>query len=100
MLITFVRSCALSSHILTYDLGETTKRQQALAVCHRMMWNPTLVGDGTKTCEDVMEAVYQLPEHCTYMFVCSECKRIANACQIPGAKDVPFNEVIVEALEY
>lgn len=87
VMITFAKICALRIQMLSYDLGPDTRKRQAAAICERLLW-PTLEG------ESFEEAVRRLPEHCTHVFACSECRRVVNACQNGSGKDVPFNEVM------
>jgi len=86
-LITFVRAAALRAQLLTYDLGPRTRAAQATAICRRLLL-PLAEGESA---EDA--ALNKLPTHCTHVFVCSECRRVANACQNGEGKDLAFNEV-------
>ena len=86
MIMLFARCCALRSQLLSFDLGATTRETQAKAVCKRLLITPN---EG-ETHEQA--ALHRLPDHCTHLFACSECRRIANARQDGSGKDVPFNE--------
>ena len=70
--------------MLTYDLGPTTRRLQAEAVCKRML----VVPNAGQTAEQT--ALERLPKHATHLYACSECKRVVNACQEFQGKDQPF----------
>jgi len=87
LLIEFARASALRAHLLTYDLGPRTRRAQAVAICRRLLL--PLAEDENP--EDA--ALQRLPEHCTSLFLCSECRRVANACQNCEGKELAFNEV-------
>jgi len=91
LLIAFARVATLRTTMLSYDLGEGTRRRQALAVCKRLML-PLAPG------EDACEAVRaRLPEHATVLYFCSECRRIVNSVQDNSGKDQPFNELGLSA---
>ena len=87
LLIEFARASALRAHLLTYDLGPRTRRAQAVAICRRLLL-PLAEGESA---EDA--ALHRLPAHCTTLFLCSECRRVANACQCGEGKELAFNEV-------
>lgn len=87
MLMLFARCCALRLQMLAYDLGPATRETQARAVCKRMLIEP----EAGETHEEA--ALRRLPAHCTHIFCCSECRRIANARQDGSGKEVAFNEV-------
>ena len=93
MLIEFTRCSALRAHLLAYDLGPRTRAAQAEAVCRRLLLTPR-VEEG-ETAEQA--ALQRGPEHCTRLFFCSECRRVANACQDGSGKNVPFNELGLSA---
>jgi hypothetical protein len=86
-LITFARAAALRVQLLTYDLGPRTRAAQATAICRRLLL--PLAED--ESAEEA--ALHKLPAHCTHVFVCTECRRVANACQSGEGKDLAFNEV-------
>jgi hypothetical protein len=90
-LITFARAAALRAQLLTYDLGPRTRAAQATAICRRLL----LPLDEGESAEDA--ALNKLPTHCTHVFVCTECRRVANACQTGEGKDLAFNEVGLSA---
>ncbi|MBD39674.1 MAG: hypothetical protein CMB11_04720 [Euryarchaeota archaeon] len=91
LLIAFARIASLRATLLSYDLGEGTRRRQALAICQRLML--PLAPD-----EDPCAAVRsRLPEHATVLYFCSECRRIVNAVQDNAGKDQPFNELGLSA---
>jgi hypothetical protein len=92
-LLVFARFANLQAQVLTYDLGATTRRRQCDALCARLLAAPD-AALGESTSED---AVRRLPEHCSHLFVCSECRRIVNACVDGAGKDVPFNELGLSA---
>jgi len=87
MLMLFARCCALRSQMLAFDLGAATRAAQARAVCKRLLIEPN---EG-ETHEEA--ALQRLPAHCTSIFACSECKRVANARQDGSGKEVAFNEL-------
>ena len=73
--------------MLSYDLGEATRRKQALAICQRLLL--PLAPD-----EDPCVAVRtRLPKHATVLYCCSECRRVVNSVQDGSGKDHPFNEL-------
>ena len=87
LLIAFTRIAALRATMLSYDLGEATRRKQALAVCQRLLL--PLAPD-----EDPRVAVQtRLPKHATVLYCCSECRRVVNSVQDGSGKDQPFNEL-------
>ena len=87
LLFAFVRISCLRATMLSYNLGESTRRMQALAVCKRMML--PLAPE-----EDPCEAVQKrLPEHATVLHFCSECRRVVNCVQDNTGKDQAFNEI-------
>jgi len=88
-LLIFARFANLQAQALAYDLGATTRRRQCDALCARLLAAPD-AALGETTSEDV---VCRLPEHCSHLFVCSECRRIVNACVDGTGKNVPFNEL-------
>ena len=88
-LLVFARFANLQAQVLAYDLGVTTRRRQCDALCARLLAAPD-AALGETTSEDV---VRRLPEHCSHLFVCSECRRIVNACVDGTGKNVPFNEL-------
>jgi len=90
-LIEFARCSALRAQLLAYDLGPRTRAAQAEAVCRRLLLTPR----AGETAEEAVRA--RLPAHCSELFCCSECRRIANACQDGAGKDVPFNEIGLSA---
>ena len=91
LLIEFARASALRAHLLTYDLGPRTRRAQATAICRRLLL-PLAEGESPEEA-----ALHRLPAHCTTLFVCSECRRVANACQNGEGKELAFNEVGLSA---
>jgi hypothetical protein len=90
-LITFARAAALRAQLLTYDLGPRTRAAQATAICRRLLL--PLAED--ESAEEA--ALHKLPAHCTHVFVCTECRRVVNACQNGEGKDLAFNEVGLSA---
>lgn len=92
-LIEFARCSALRAQFLAYDLGPRTRAAQAEAVCRRLLLTPRV--DEGETAEQA--ALGRLPAHCTQLFCCSECRRVANACQDGSGKNVPFNELGLSA---
>jgi len=91
LLIAFARVAALRSTMLSYDLGEATKRKQALAVCERLLL--PLAPD-----EDPCVAVQtRLPKHASVLYCCSECRRVVNSVQDGSGKEHPFNELGLSA---
>ena len=86
-LTVFARMCSIRSQMLAYDLGPTTRRLQAEAVCKRLL----VVPNAGETAEQT--ALERLPKHATHLYACSECKRVVNACQEFQGKDQPFNEL-------
>ena len=91
LLIAFARIAALRATMLSYDLGESTRRRQALAICQRLML--PLAPD-----EDPCEAVRtRLPQHATVLYCCSECRRVVNSVQDNSGKEQPFNELGLSA---
>lgn len=92
-LLVFARFANLQAQVLAYDLGATTRRRQCDALCARLLAAPDAALCET-TSEDV---VRRLPEHCSHLFVCSECRRIVNACVDGTGKNVPFNELGLSA---
>ena len=90
-LIVFTRICSLRSQMLSYDLGDSTRRLQAESICKRLLVIPHPGDTAEKTTRD------RLPDHATYLFACSECKRVVNACQEFQGKDTPFNEIGLSA---
>ena len=87
LLIAFARIAALQATMLSYDLGEATRRKQALAICQRLLL--PLAPD-----EDPCVAVRtRLPKHATVLYCCSECRRVVNSVQDGSGKDHPFNEL-------
>ena len=92
LLIEFARCSALRAQLLAYDLGPRTRAAQAEAVCKRLLLDAAATGE---TAEQA--ALTRLPAHCTCIFVCSECRRIANACQDGTGKPLPFNELGISA---
>ena len=87
LLMAFSRVATLRTAMLSYDLGEDTRRRQALAICKRLVL-PLAPG------EDPCAAVRaRLPEHATMLYFCSECRRIVNSVQDNSGKDQPFNEL-------
>ena len=91
LLIAFARIASLRSTMLSYDLGEGTRRRQAVAICQRLML--PLSPD-----EDPCEAVRaRLPQHATVLYCCSECRRVVNSVQDNTGKDQPFNELGLSA---
>jgi hypothetical protein len=91
MVMHFARCSALRAQMLTFNLGAATRAAQAKAICRRLLLEP----EPGESYEDV--ALHRLPAHCTHMFVCSECKRVANARQNGSGKDLGFNEVGLSA---
>lgn len=87
LMIEFARASALRAHLLTYDLGPRTRRAQATAICRRLLL-PLAEDESPEEA-----ALHRLPAHCTTLFLCSECRRVANACQNGEGKDLPFNEL-------
>lgn len=98
-LVVFAQTAALRSQMLAYDLGETTRRRQIRALARRFLVPmETLDLDlGLMGTEEGERIVGSLPRHATHVFVCSECRRIVNACHAGGGKEVPFNELGLSA---
>ena len=91
LLIAFSRIATLRATMLSYDLGEGTRRRQALAISKRLML-PLAPG------EDPCEAVRtRLPKHATVLYFCSECRRIVNSVQDNTGKEQAFNELGLSA---
>jgi hypothetical protein len=91
LLIAFTRIAALRATMLSYDLGEATKRKQALAICERLLL--PLEPD-----EDPCVAVRtRLPKHASVLYCCSECRRVVNAVQDGSGKEHAFNELGLSA---
>ena len=91
LLMAFSRIATLRSVMLSYDLGETTRRKQARAVCQRLLLD--LAPD-----EDPCVAVQtRLPKHATVLYCCSECRRVVNSVQDNSGKEQPFNELGLSA---
>lgn len=87
----FGRASALRAQLLSFDLGARTRRMQARAVCERMLI--TLAPGETPEA-----AMARAPAHATRVFVCTECRRVVNACQDGTLKkQVPFNELGLSA---
>jgi len=91
LLIAFARIASLRASLLSYDLGEGTRRRQALAICQRLMLT---LAPGEDACAAVRS---RLPEHASVLYFCSECRRIVNAVQDSAGKDQPFNELGLSA---
>ena len=91
LLIAFTRIASLRATLLSYDLGEGTRRRQALAICQRLMLT---LAPGEDACAAVRS---RLPEHASVLYFCSECRRIVNAVQDSAGKDQPFNELGLSA---
>lgn len=91
LLMAFTRIATLKSSILSYDLGEKTKRRQSLAICERLLLT---LSPG----EDPIVAVKtRLPKHATVLYCCSECHRVVNSVQDNSGKDQAFNELGLSA---
>lgn len=89
--IEFSRAASLRAQLLTFDLGERTRRMQASALCERLLLK--LEPD-----EVPETAIKRAPTHATELFVCTECRRVVNACQDGTLKkQVPFNELGLSA---
>lgn len=91
-LIVFARMSSMRSQMLAYDLGAETHRMQFEAVCKRLLANSSTTPE-----RNLKDRSGFLPDHATYLFVCSECKRVVNACQEFQGKNVAFNEVGLSA---
>ena len=91
LLVAFARIAALRATMLSYDLGEGTRRRQALAICQRLMLP---LADGEDPCEAVRT---RLPQHATVLYCCSECRRVVNSVQDNTGKDHAFNELGLSA---
>ena len=87
LLIAFARIAALRATMLSYDLGEGTRRRQALAICQRMILT---LAPGEDPCEAVRT---RLPQHATVLYCCSECRRVVNSVQDNTGKEHSFNEL-------
>ena len=88
---TRARIAALRATVLSYDLGEQTRRKQAHAICQRLLL-PLAPG------EDPCVAVQtRLPKHATVLYCCSECRRVVNSVQDNTGKDHAFNELGLSA---
>lgn len=87
LLIAFARIATLRATMLSYDLGEGTRRRQALAICQRLML-PLAPGE-----DPCVAAQTRLPKHATVLYCCSECRRVVNSVQDNTGKDQPFNEL-------
>ena len=91
LLIAFSRIATLRATMLSYDLGEGTRRRQALAVSKRLMLP---LAPGEDPCEAVRS---RLPKHATVLYFCSECRRIVNSVQDNTGKEQAFNELGLSA---
>ena len=91
LLVAFARIAALRATMLSYDLGEGTRRRQALAICQRLMLS---LADDEDPCEAVRT---RLPQHATVLYCCSECRRIVNSVQDNTGKEQAFNELGLSA---
>tara|TARA_B110001452_G_scaffold267100_2_gene275761 strand:+ start:6115 stop:8766 length:2652 start_codon:yes stop_codon:yes gene_type:complete len=96
-LVVFAQTAALRSQMLTYDLGETTRRRQIRALARRFLVDLSMETLDLVSTEEGERVVERLPRHATRLFVCSECRRIVNACHTGGGKEVPFNELGLSA---
>ena len=85
LVLHFARCALLKETMISYDLGPRTKSMQEEALRKRL-----LVEEGTSLEEG-------LPMHATCLMCCSECRRVANACQNNAGKETPFNEIGVAA---
>ena len=83
----FARCAVLKEQLLAYDLGPGTRAMQVAALCKRLVVEE-LHGE---------EAVEKMPIHATNLCICTECKRVCNACQDGSGKDLPFNELVIFA---
>jgi hypothetical protein len=85
------RTSAAAAQLLTYNLGERTRRLQLNAVCRRLM-QPRQEG------ETDIDVVARLPKTATHVMLCVECRRVANACQNGSdKKNCSFNELGVSS---
>lgn len=85
-IIAFTRVSALRANIIAYDLGPQIKRLQTTAISKRTM-RPRQPGES----DDAV--LKRLPITASKLFICTECKRVANACYIGEGKDVAFDEL-------
>lgn len=100
----FAQTASLRNQLLTYDLGVETRRRQIQALMRRFLVDKNspevtadmdvLILDPSHPCPNVIK---HLPMHATHVFVCSECRRIVNACQSGVGKNAPFNELGLSA---
>ena len=91
LLMAFTRIAALRSTMLSYDLGEKTRRKQSLAICQRLLLT---LEPGEDPCVAVRT---RLPKHATVMYCCSECRRVVNSVQDNSGKEHAFNELGLSA---
>ena len=73
-------------------------RAQARAVCRRLLAMDALDAFERAGGGDAAAFVLaRLPAHCAHVFCCTECRRVANALQDGGGKDLSFNEIGMSA---
>lgn len=84
-LMLYARVAAMKFGLLSFSLGEKTRRMQIRALSKRLLVD---VAEGD-TPDDVLNKV---PLTARNLCLCVECKRVANATQQFQGKDVPFNE--------
>lgn len=103
-LTVFGQTASLRNQLLTYNLGNETRRRQIRALVRRFLVDrhcpeiaaelDMLLLDPSHPCTEILK---RLPKHATRVFICSECKRIVNACQTGAGKDAAFNELGLSA---
>lgn len=89
-IVTFAKCIALRTHIMAYDMGKRTRRMQMQAIWKRMYRTD-------ETLPSESDFMTELPKHATHAFVCTECRRIVNACVDGSMKPVGFNEIGLSA---
>lgn len=82
----YAQVAAQRNHILAYDLGSKTRAMQIRALARRLM----IPNASTLSEEEILK---QLPPATHKLFLCVECKRVANAVQANVGKVCPFNEL-------
>ncbi len=86
-LVVFAQVGALLAQLPAYDLGTHTRTAQATALCRRLR---IALAPGESA---VDAATRRLPAHATNLYICNECRRVVNAHQPVGGKDLSFNEL-------
>ena len=86
-LVVFAQVGALLAQLPAYDLGPRTRTAQATALCRRLR---IVLAPGESAID---AATRRLPAHATNLYICNECRRVVNAHQPTGGKDLSFNEL-------